>query len=129
MGGIAHTTARAAAPAQAYPFLAQVCRHWKAVLESREALPALWQELTVDFSHELITGVHVPVRWSDVRPSDEEFREVRLLPPAPMPPAQRLLLPYVRVRRPMSACACAAGWCALRHRSCVVHRACQPHST
>ncbi|KAI7842300.1 hypothetical protein COHA_003941 [Chlorella ohadii] len=60
---------------RAYPFLAQVCRHWKGVLESREALPALWSELVVDFSHELITGVHVPVRWSDVRPSDEEFRE------------------------------------------------------
>ena len=41
---------------QAYPFLAQVCRHWKGVLESREALPALWSELVVDFSHELITG-------------------------------------------------------------------------
>jgi hypothetical protein len=62
---------------RAYPFLAQVCRHWKGVLESREALPALWQDLVVDFAHELITGVHVPVRWSDVRPSDEEFREVR----------------------------------------------------
>jgi hypothetical protein len=60
---------------RAYPFLAQVCRHWKGVLESREALPALWQDLVVDFAHELITGVHVPVRWSDVRPSDEEFRE------------------------------------------------------
>ena len=44
--------------AQAYPFLAQVCRHWKAVLESREALPALWEDLAVDFSHELITGRH-----------------------------------------------------------------------
>lgn len=60
---------------RAYPFLAQVCRHWKAVLESPEALPTLWQDLVVDFSHELITGVHVPVRWSDVQPSDEEFRE------------------------------------------------------
>lgn len=45
-----------AARLQAYPFLAQVCRHWKAVLESPEALPALWQDLVVDFSHELITG-------------------------------------------------------------------------
>lgn len=43
-------------PSQAYPFLAQVCRHWKGVLESREALPALWSDLVVDFSHELITG-------------------------------------------------------------------------
>lgn len=51
-----HTLSHHAAHPQAYPFLAQVCRHWKAVLESPEALPALWQDLVVDFSHELITG-------------------------------------------------------------------------
>lgn len=27
----------------------QVCRHWKAVLESKEALGVLWRELVVDF--------------------------------------------------------------------------------
>ncbi|KAL4445740.1 hypothetical protein ABPG77_008939 [Micractinium sp. CCAP 211/92] len=58
---------------RAYPFLAQVCRHWKRVLESPAALQALWGELCIDFGHELITGVHVPVAWSDVRPSDDEF--------------------------------------------------------
>lgn len=38
------------------PARSQVCRHWKAVLESPESLQALWGELTCDFSHELITG-------------------------------------------------------------------------
>lgn len=28
--------------------------------------------------HRPAAGVHVPVRWSDVQPSDEEFREVHL---------------------------------------------------
>ena len=41
---------------RAYPFLAQVCRHWKDVLETKEALQTLWGELIVDFGHELITG-------------------------------------------------------------------------
>ncbi len=34
---------------RAYPFLAQVCRHWKRVLESPAALQALWGELCIDF--------------------------------------------------------------------------------
>ncbi|KAL4425880.1 hypothetical protein ABPG75_009896 [Micractinium tetrahymenae] len=58
---------------RAYPFLAQVCRHWKRLLESPAARQALWGELCIDFGHELITGVHVPVAWSDIRPTDEEF--------------------------------------------------------
>lgn len=58
---------------RAYPFLAQVCRHWKQVLESPAALQALWGELCVDFGHEVVTAVHVPVAWSDTRPSDAEF--------------------------------------------------------
>jgi hypothetical protein len=32
-----------------------VCRHWKAALECPAALQ-LWQELVVDFGHELVTG-------------------------------------------------------------------------
>lgn len=35
---------------RAYPFLAQVCRHWRAVLGSGEALQTLWSELVVDVS-------------------------------------------------------------------------------
>ena len=29
----------------------------------------------VDFGHELITAVHTPIRWSDRRPSDDDFRD------------------------------------------------------
>ena len=52
-------------PSQAAPFtppppplppLVKVCRHWRSVLDSPAALQALWEELTVDFGHELITG-------------------------------------------------------------------------
>ena len=28
----------------------------------------------MDFGHELITAVHTPMKWSDKRPSDDEFR-------------------------------------------------------
>jgi hypothetical protein len=113
-----------------YPFLAQVCKRWKRVLEMPSAQEQLWQEVTqdwrespdlpaasgpvsmakssrhrilrsvvgfaqslaslfpslcrpatraglqvvVDFGHELVTAVHMPLTWSDKRPSDDEFR-------------------------------------------------------
>ncbi|KAK9820853.1 hypothetical protein WJX81_004021 [Elliptochloris bilobata] len=60
---------------RAYPFLSQVCRRWKTVLDNPAARDVLWRELVVDFGHELITAVHMPIAWSDRRPSDDEFRE------------------------------------------------------
>ncbi|EFN57680.1 expressed protein, partial [Chlorella variabilis] len=79
---------------RSYPFLAQVCRHWRQALEGPAALQ-LWEELVVDVGHELVTAVHVPVAWSDVRPSDEEFRAafaaVRL--------RSHRLVDFVRARR------------------------------
>lgn len=72
----------------------QVCRHWRQALEGPAALQ-LWEELVVDVGHELVTAVHVPVAWSDVRPSDEEFRAafaaVRL--------RSHRLVDFVRARR------------------------------
>ena len=44
------------------------------MFESAEAQRYLWRELVCDFGHELITGVHVPLTWTDERPSDAEFR-------------------------------------------------------
>lgn len=35
----------------------------------------LWEEVVVDFGHELITAVHTPMQWSDKRPTDLEFRQ------------------------------------------------------
>ena len=35
----------------------------------------LWEEIVVDFGHELITAVHTPIAWSDQRPGEEEFKE------------------------------------------------------
>lgn len=52
----------------------QVCKRWRALLNSRAAVGALWGELVLDFGHELITSVHTPVAWSNRRPGDEEFR-------------------------------------------------------
>ena len=35
----------------------------------------LWEEIVVDFGHELITAVHTPIAWSDQRPGEDEFKE------------------------------------------------------
>ena len=35
----------------------------------------MWEEIVVDFGHELITAVHTPIAWSDQRPGEEEFKE------------------------------------------------------
>ncbi len=47
---------------------AQVCRRWKGVLENPAARDVLWRELVVDFGHELITAVHMPIAWCGPRP-------------------------------------------------------------
>jgi hypothetical protein len=59
---------------RAYPFLGQVCRRWRGALDSPSAQAGLWPEVVIDFGHELITAVHTPIQWSDVRPSDDDFR-------------------------------------------------------
>lgn len=53
----------------------QVSTRWRRILDAPESHITLWREVVVDFGHELITAVHTPVRWSDRRPSDDEFRE------------------------------------------------------
>ena len=52
----------------------QVCKRWRDLLEEPATQQHLWQEIVVDFGHELITAVHTPMKWSDKRPSDDEFR-------------------------------------------------------
>mmetsp|Transcript_25479 Transcript_25479/g.71256 ORF Transcript_25479/g.71256 Transcript_25479/m.71256 type:complete len:465 (+) Transcript_25479:431-1825(+) len=59
---------------RAYPFLAQVCQRWKHILDSPAAL-GLWDEVTVDFGHEVVTSIHCPLEWSNRRPTEDEFRQ------------------------------------------------------
>jgi hypothetical protein len=33
----------------------------------------LWKELVVDFGHELVTAIHMPLMWSNERPNAEEY--------------------------------------------------------
>ena len=60
----------------------QVCKKWREILQNPDARQLIWDEVVVDFSHELITAVHTPIAWSDKRPSNEEFqqsfKEIRL---------------------------------------------------
>lgn len=60
----------------------QVCKKWREILQKPDARQLIWDEVVVDFSHELITAVHTPIAWSDKRPSNEEFqqsfKEIRL---------------------------------------------------
>ncbi len=51
----------------------QVCRRWKGVLENPAARDVLWRELVVDFGHELITAVHMPIAWCGPRPECVSF--------------------------------------------------------
>ena len=44
------------------------------MLAQPAAQQQLWEEVVIDFGHELITAVHTPMQWSDKRPSDMEFR-------------------------------------------------------
>ena len=44
------------------------------MLAQPAAQQQLWEEVVIDFGHELITAVHTPMQWSDKRPSDVEFR-------------------------------------------------------
>lgn len=44
-------------------------------MEQQEVCNMLWEEIVVDFGHELITAVHTPIAWSDQRPGEEEFKE------------------------------------------------------
>lgn len=55
--------------------LNQVCKHWKGIMERQEVCNQLWEEVIVDFGHELITAVHTPIAWSDQRPGEDEFKE------------------------------------------------------
>lgn len=44
-------------------------------MENQEMCNILWDEIVVDFGHELITAVHTPIAWSDQRPGEDEFKE------------------------------------------------------
>lgn len=35
-----------------------------------------WVQVVIDFGQELVTSVHRPVKWSNERPSEEEFKAV-----------------------------------------------------
>lgn len=65
------------------------------MLDKPEARQLIWDEVVVDFSHELITAVHTPIAWSDKRPSNEEFqksfKEVQL--------SASKILDFIRERR------------------------------
>eukprot|EP00884_Botryococcus_braunii_P015973 jgi/Botrbrau1/3059/Bobra.0070s0052.2 len=55
--------------------MTQVCREWKELLDQTDWTSDLWEELIIDYGHEIITAVHTPIEWSDRRPSDEDFRQ------------------------------------------------------
>ncbi|PNW82446.1 hypothetical protein CHLRE_06g279300v5 [Chlamydomonas reinhardtii] len=56
-----------------YPFLAQVCRKWRRLLSTPIAQTLCWRKATVDFGHELVTSIHTPLRWSNQRPTRDEY--------------------------------------------------------
>ena len=33
----------------------------------------LWRQLVIDFGHELVTAIHMPLMWSNERPNAEEY--------------------------------------------------------
>lgn len=33
----------------------------------------LWKEVVIDFGHELVTAIHMPLAWSNERPNAEEY--------------------------------------------------------
>lgn len=59
---------------RSYPFAGQVCRRWQALLEEPTSQDLLWKELTINFGLELMTSLHMPIEWSDQRPSVDQFR-------------------------------------------------------
>ena len=65
------------------------------MLDKPEARRLIWDEIVVDFSHELITAVHTPIAWSDKRPSNDEFqksfKEIQL--------SAAKILDFIRIRR------------------------------
>ncbi|KAG1662435.1 hypothetical protein FOA52_004016 [Chlamydomonas sp. UWO 241] len=58
---------------RAYPFLGQVCKKWQNLLATPIARQMLWQQLVIDFGHELVTAIHMPLVWSNERPNSEEY--------------------------------------------------------
>lgn len=58
---------------RSYPFLAQVCKRWRSLLDSDGAMNVLWRDVVVDFGQELITSVHSPVAWSEARPTRQQY--------------------------------------------------------
>jgi hypothetical protein len=58
---------------QSYPFLGQVCKRWNSLIGTPQAQHMLWDKLVVDFGHELVTAIHTPLKWSNTRPTSEEF--------------------------------------------------------
>jgi hypothetical protein len=36
---------------------------------------SLWKEVAIDFGHELVTAIHMPLVWSNERPNAEEYTE------------------------------------------------------
>lgn len=58
---------------RSYPFLGQVCRKWKDLLNTPHAEKVLWEDVVIDFGHELVTAIHTPLIWSNQRPTAEEF--------------------------------------------------------
>lgn len=85
---------------RSYPFLAQVCRHWKAVLECPAALQ-LWRELVVDFGHELVTGESC---LAPARHPVQQAHRVAIVRDAA--PRCCVASPDSRCRRRFQACMC-----------------------
>lgn len=52
-----HRTGQAGPPAQ--------------LVDSSQTL--CWRKATVDFGHELVTSIHTPLRWSNQRPTRDEY--------------------------------------------------------
>lgn len=60
---------------RSYPFLGQVCKRWKSILGTPIAKRSLWSEVVIDFGHELVTAIHMPLAWSNERPNAEEYSD------------------------------------------------------
>ncbi|GAX76192.1 hypothetical protein CEUSTIGMA_g3636.t1 [Chlamydomonas eustigma] len=77
------------------PFLQQVCKHWKSLLDSQRALELLNNHVVIDLGHELLNGIYYPLRFQSTQITDEEFysRFDRSFLPASK------IINYVRKRR------------------------------
>ena len=46
----------------------------RVVVQQRDHASSHTAQVVVNFGHELMTSVHMPIKWSDRRPSESEFR-------------------------------------------------------